>query len=51
VLLQGARVQQAEAFLQRLRTTIAESGGSLPLSAEILAAPEQSERIRVLLGT
>lgn len=50
VLLQGARAQQAEAFLQRLRTTIAESGGSLPLSAEILAAPEQSERIRVVLG-
>ena len=50
VLLQGARAQQAEAFLQRLRTAIAESGGALPLSAEILAAPEQSERIRVLLG-
>ena len=50
VLLQGARAQQAEAFLQRLRTTIAESGGSLPLSAEILDAPEQSERIRVVLG-
>jgi len=50
VLLHGARAQQAESFLQRLRTAIAQSGGSLPLSAEILAAPEQSERIRVLLG-
>jgi hypothetical protein len=50
VLLQGARAQQAEAFLQRLRAAVAESGGSFPLSAEILAAPEQSERIRVLLG-
>lgn len=50
VLLQSARVQQAESYLQRLRTRFAEAGGELPLSAEILAAPEQSERIRALLG-
>jgi len=49
VLLQNARVQQAESYLQRLRTRVAETGGLLPVSAEILAAPEQSERIRVLL--
>jgi hypothetical protein len=49
VLLQNARVQQAESYLQRLRTRVAETGSPLPLSAEILAAPEQSERIRVLL--
>jgi hypothetical protein len=50
VLLQNARAQQAESYLQRLRTRFAETGGDLPLSAEILAAPEQSERIRVLLS-
>ncbi|MEJ2482481.1 MAG: hypothetical protein P8049_05035 [Gemmatimonadota bacterium] len=49
VLLHNARVQQAESYLQRLRTRVSEAGGPLPLSAEILAAPEQSERIRVLL--
>jgi len=50
VLLQDARAQQAEAFLQRLRDSLAENGSDMPLSAEILAAPEQSERIRAMLG-
>ncbi|MCL7957816.1 MAG: hypothetical protein M8843_07380, partial [marine benthic group bacterium] len=50
VLLQSARAQQAESFLQRLRTRFAEVGGQVPLSAEILAAPAQSERIRSLLS-
>jgi hypothetical protein len=50
VLLQDARAQQAEAFLQRLRDSLAENGADMPLSAEILAAPEQSERIRAMLG-
>lgn len=49
VLLHGARAQQAESYLQRLRTRFAEVGGRLPLSAEILDAPAQSERIRSLL--
>ena len=50
VLLQDARAQQAEAFLQRLRVSLEDNGSSLPVSAEILAAPEQSERIRAMLG-
>jgi hypothetical protein len=50
VLLQDARAQQAEVFLQRLRDSLAENGSAMPLSAEILAAPEQSERIRAMLG-
>jgi CheY-like chemotaxis protein len=50
VLLQDARAQQAELFLQRLRDSLAENGSEMPLSAEILAAPEQSERIRAMLG-
>jgi len=50
VLLQDARAQQAELFLQRLRDSLAENGSDMPLSAEILAAPEQSERIRAMLG-
>jgi len=50
VLLQDARAQQAELFLQRLRNSLAENGSEMPLSAEILAAPEQSERIRAMLG-
>lgn len=50
VLLQDARAQQAEAFLQRLRDSMAENGADMPVSAEILAAPAQSERIRAMLG-
>jgi CheY-like chemotaxis protein len=50
VLLQDARAQQAEVFLQRLRDSLTENGSRMPLSAEILAAPEQSERIRAMLG-
>ncbi len=50
VLLQDARAQQAEAFLQRLRNSMAENGSEMPVSAEILAAPAQSERIRAMLG-
>ena len=50
VLLQDARTRQAEAFLQRFRELLAENGSTRPLSVEILAAPEQSERIRALLA-
>ncbi|MFO7586480.1 MAG: ATPase domain-containing protein [Gemmatimonadota bacterium] len=50
VLLQGARAQQAEAYLQRVREALATAGSDRTLSAEILASPEQSERIRALLG-
>jgi hypothetical protein len=50
VLLQNARSQQAESFLQRLRTSIADAGGPLPLSAEIFASPDQSESIQALLA-
>jgi hypothetical protein len=50
VLLQGARAQQAEAYLQRVREALSEAGRDGALAVEILASPEQSERIRALLG-
>ncbi len=49
VLLQGARAQQAEAYLHRVREALSDAGHDGALAAEILASPEQSERIRALL--
>ncbi len=49
VLLQDARAQQAEAYLQRVRESLRTLGDTGPLDVEILSSPEQSERIRALL--
>lgn len=46
VLLQDARPQQAEAFLRRLGRNLSERGVDGHVEAEILACPEQLERIR-----
>ncbi|MDT8437143.1 MAG: ATPase domain-containing protein [Gemmatimonadota bacterium] len=50
VLLQGARARQAESFLLRVREALAAEGATSDIEAEILASPEQSERIRAVLG-
>jgi len=50
VLLQGARAQQAESYLRRVREALSGAGHGGSLAVEILASPEQSERIRALLG-
>jgi KaiC/GvpD/RAD55 family RecA-like ATPase/CheY-like chemotaxis protein len=50
VLLQGARAQQAESYLHRVREALSGAGHGESLAVEILASPEQSERIRALLG-
>lgn len=49
VLLQDARAQQAEAFLRRVQTELRHHGHSVTLEAEILASPDESERIRQLI--
>lgn len=50
VLLQDARAQQAEAYLQRVREALSRAGHEGALAVEILASPEQSERIRAVMG-
>lgn len=50
VLLQGARAQQAESYLQRVREALSAAGHDRSIAVEILASPEQSERIRALLA-
>lgn len=51
VLLQDARAQQAEAFLRRVQTELRQHGHSVTLEAEILSSPDESDRIRQLIGT
>ena len=50
VLLLGARAQQAESYLHRVRAALSDAGQGGSLAVEILAIPEQSERIRALMG-
>jgi len=50
VLLQDARAQQAEAFVGRVRDEVTRRGLEGALKVGILANPEESDRIRSLLG-
>ncbi|MFQ5529366.1 MAG: ATPase domain-containing protein [Gemmatimonadota bacterium] len=49
VLLQDVRAQQADAFLGRVRSELEQRGVSGKLEAEVLANPEETERIRALI--
>ncbi len=49
VLLQDVRAQQAAAFLERVRAAFRQGGGSGSLDAEVLANPEEADRIRELI--
>jgi hypothetical protein len=51
VLLQDVRAQQAAAFLERVREAFRQGGGSGDLKAEVLANPEEADRIRKLIET
>jgi len=50
VLLQDARVQQAEAFLRRVQTELRHRGHPGTVRAEILSSREQADHIRGLIG-
>lgn len=49
VVLQDARTQQAEAFVARVEGALAERGVKKTIEAEVLANPEESDRIRLLI--
>jgi len=50
VLLQDARAQQAEAFVDRVRAEVKRRGVSAALEVEVFANPEETDRIRNLIG-
>lgn len=50
VLLQDARTNQAEAFMVRVEKVLAQRGVKQQLSVELLACPEESDRIRTLIA-
>jgi DNA-binding response OmpR family regulator len=50
VLLQDARAHQAEAFIARVEEALAGRGIKQELSVEMLAYPEESDRIRSLIA-
>jgi DNA-binding NarL/FixJ family response regulator len=49
VLLQDARSQQAESFMARVEAKLAQQGAKKDLQSEVLAHPEESDRIRTLI--